>query len=312
MMINQLQPSSSNQLEQRQQYSAFVTGRLAEGATLERAADATAAVAAQLREEYPGIWQSDDSFLLVPTRDVVLFPVFDGAIRMGTWLLLGVVGMVLLIACANLASFLLARASDRRKEIAIRLAMGASRGALIRQLVAESMLLALVGGLAGVTLASWVLRTVQALDLPTPLPMNLGLGVDSTVLVFALLISLAAGLVFGLIPALQATRPEVLPTLRDEPPEPEPLAPVATESSGGRPGCRLPCSIGWSRLFLRSLQAVDELDPGFGHEPAGSFRSPYPQRATTPTRVGLSSMSCCALSRCCPVSCGRGLPRTCS
>ena len=288
MMINQLQPSSSNQLEQRQQYSAFVTGRLAEGATLERAADATAAVAAQLREEYPGIWQSDDSFLLVPTRDVVLFPVFDGAIRMGTWLLLGVVGMVLLIACANLASFLLARASDRRKEIAIRLAMGASRGALIRQLVAESMLLALVGGLAGVTLASWVLRTVQAFDLPTPLPMNLGLGVDSTVLVFALLISLAAGLVFGLIPALQATRPEVLLTLRDE---------TAGAGAAGRLWLRnllvagqvavcLVLLVG-AGLFLRSLQAVDELDPGFGHEPAGvvSFAIPATRYDTDQGRV---------------------------
>ena len=143
-------------------------------------------------------------------------PMLDRVIVPAAGMLMVVVGLVLLIACANLASFLLARATDRRKEIAVRLAMGARRRTLIGQLLTETILLSTIGGLAGVWLAVQALRALVTADLPLPLPVTLDLSLDGTVLAFSLLVSVAAGALFGLAPTLQGTNPDVAPTLRDE------------------------------------------------------------------------------------------------
>src|SRR5579863_5875888 len=130
--------------------------------------------------------------------------------------LMAIVAVVLLIACSNLANLLLARASARQKETAVRLALGASRWRLIRQLLTESLLLSFVGGVAGLALAVWMDQALIAFQPPDIWGVALSTSPDGTVLSFALLISLLTGLIFGLAPALQATRPELAATLKDE------------------------------------------------------------------------------------------------
>jgi predicted permease len=198
-------------------------------------------------------------------------------VRSVNFLALGAVGLVLLIACANVASLLLARAVDRRKEMALRLAMGAKRGRLVRQLLTESALLGLVGGATGLFLTPWILRAVESLPGSFLIPVGLDLSVDWTVLAFTTVVSLATGMAVGLVPALQATRSDVAPTLKSE------------SAQAGRPK-----SVALSRvlvagqmavsamllvfagLFIRSFDATRLVDPGFGYEPTAflSFMVP--------------------------------------
>ena len=181
------------------------------------------------------------------------------------WVLMGVVGLVLLIACANLASLLAARAAARQKEVAIRLALGSSRGRLIRQLLTESLLLSTAGGFAGIGLAVLMVKALLAF-----LPANIsGYTISSMpdyrMLGFTLAISLLTGIVFGLVPALQATRPDVAGTLKDE-------AASVTGGSGQlsfrkvlvalQVTLSLVLLIG-AGLFIRSLGNLRLLDPGF-------------------------------------------------
>ncbi|MGA2144411.1 MAG: ABC transporter permease [Bryobacteraceae bacterium] len=178
--------------------------------------------------------------------------------------LMGIVGLVLLIACSNLANLLIARASARQKEIAVRLALGAGRGRLVRQLLAESLLLAAVGGSLGVGLA--VLIDQALIDfLPVGhTPLSLSAAPDWSVLSFTFAISVAAGALFGLVPALQSTRPQLAGTLKDQ---------AGAVVQGGAAGLRkalvvaqvslsLLLVIG-AGLFLESLRNLKTLNPGF-------------------------------------------------
>lgn len=148
------------------------------------------------------------------TRDVRLHPAADGPIAAAAAGLMIAVGLVLAIACANVASMLLARASARQKEISVRLAIGASKWDLMRQLMIESVLLSLVGGAAGVLLAAWAIRAIGLVEPPIHVPISLDLRLDGRVLLFAFGVSTLAGLIAGLMPALKASSPSIVADLR--------------------------------------------------------------------------------------------------
>ena len=268
MMVNQLNNSDDNELEARTNQGVFAKARLKPGVSIGQAEIVLARLTRSLREQYPGPWQQDTKLVTVATADIIMNPMFDRVIVPAAILMMAVVGLVLLIACANLASFLLAQAADRRKEVAIRLAMGAERGRLIRQFLTEAAALAVVGGGLGILLALGLLGGVQHADLPFPIPIVLDLSPDGSVLVFSLVLTVVAGLLFGLAPALQATQPDLAPTLKNE-------------GAGGGPNrfnlrnalvviqvaVSLLLLVG-SALFLRSFRARLDIDPGFGARPA--------------------------------------------
>ena len=261
----------------------FVKGRLRPGIALPEAETAVGAVAAQLTRDRIENWDPAAQFVVLPLSDVLLFPPMDVFIRAAAWLLMAVVALVLLLACTNLASFLLARALDRRKEIAVRLALGASRGSLVRRLLAETTLLGLLAGGAGIGLAVWLLDLLITADLPLPIPVALDLRLDGRVLAFTLGVSVAAGALLGLVPALQSTRPDVSGALRSE------------SAGGDQPGplrwrnalviaqltISLVLLVG-AGLFLRSFQQVQSVDPGFGREPSAILTFLTPAARFTP------------------------------
>ncbi len=262
----------------RASHGFFTKARLAPGVTIERARAALAALTAAYKERYPEEWGPIEGFVLVPTADVIMNPMIDRVLVPAIAMVMAVVGLVLLIACANLASFLLARAADRRREIAVRMALGARRRSLVVQLLTETTLLSLVGGGAGILLASWSLGALMAADLPLPFPIALDLSVDGHVLAFTTVVSLVAGVLFGLAPALQSTNADVSSTLRDE----------STGGGRGR-GTSLRNTLVVAQvavcvvlltsagLFLRSLNASRKVDPGFGHDAAGVLTIGVPE-----------------------------------
>jgi putative ABC transport system permease protein len=190
----------------RNSISYKAVGRLKPGVTLAQAQADMAAIAKQLDDQY---FQSDYGVNLRLIHDQETHTV-----RSALLVLLGAVGFVLLIACANVANLLLARAAMREKEVAIRLALGARRWRIIRQLLTESVLLGVLGGAVGLLLAVWGLSALVALA-PADIPRLDQTGIDARVLAFTLGISLVTGLIFGLVPALQASRPDVNDALKE-------------------------------------------------------------------------------------------------
>jgi predicted permease len=184
-------------------------GRLAPGVSVEAASREVADISAQLAREHPGS-DAGRAYLAVPMRDDMV-----GETRTPLLVLMASAGLVLLITCANLAGALLSRTLTRRKEFSVRLALGAGRGRLVRQLLAESLLLALVGGGLGILLAQGGLAVVRELAL-TALPEYAELSLDPGALAFTSLLALGTGLAFGLAPALSVTSQNLQAELRDD------------------------------------------------------------------------------------------------
>lgn len=212
-----MDPVVSNRqiLDSRRNRWLELVGRLSEGETRERAA---AALSLARLGDTEGSTRVESG----RTVDVRRYSALPGQVLMPVTgflgLLLALAGLVLLIASANVANVLLARASARGKEIALRLAIGAGRARLIRQLVTESLLLFVVGGAGGVLLAVWAIRGLSAFRPPMPMPMPIvfDFHLDLGVLAVTLVVTLITGLVFGLAPALQSTRPNLTLALKDE------------------------------------------------------------------------------------------------
>ncbi len=251
---------SGDRLRERGNSFLQVFGRLAPGASLADAQASASVVGARLAAEYPEsnkgrgirvipLWRDGASGMLMPVMA----------------LLMGVVGVVLLIACANLSGLLLARAIGRQREVAVRLAVGASRGRLVRQFLIESLLLAAGGGVGGLILSYWTSGMLNRFLPPTPLPIGFNAGVSPTVLGFSILVTFAAALVFGFLPAIRASRPDVSVALKD----------AAANTTAGVARGRLRQALVASQvalsvlllictaLFARSLGAAHLVDPGF-------------------------------------------------
>ena len=276
-MLPQARPLFLTSLSNRYDQLFAAIGRLKTGVTLPQAQAALETINRQIEiaEPPPAERQRDpneDRALKLTHPQGINLPHFRRRAQQATALLFVVVGIVLLIACANVANLLLARAAVRRKEIAVRLALGASRFRLVRQLLTESVLLGLLGAGGGLLLAFWINRVLMALKPPMPESwgFRLDLQLDATVLGFTLLLAFAVSLFFGLVPALAASKPDVVHALKDE------TGVQARRGLFRRFNLRSVLVVAQlavslllliaAGLFIRSLQQMQKVDPGFQTE----------------------------------------------
>ncbi|MGH9312471.1 MAG: ADOP family duplicated permease [Vicinamibacterales bacterium] len=234
-----------------------VIARLGAGVSLDQARAELATIATQLKTQH-GEDNDAIGITMLPLHESL-----SGRARPALLMLLGAVGLVLLIACANVASTLLARAEERRRELAIRAALGASRARIVRQLLVESLMLALVGGIAGFLAGSWILRGLLSID-PGTLTRGAEIGIGGRVFFFSIATALATVFVFGLAPALSASRIDLR----------ESLAHGGRVAAGGRSRIVLVAAeaalatllLVGAALLIRSLWKVTSIDPGWNRQ----------------------------------------------
>jgi putative ABC transport system permease protein len=257
-------------LESRGSRSLMLLGRLAPGLPPAAAEARLRTLAQSLREAHPLEWadvrQETRRIALLPEWQARLSPMLAGPVQLFLALLGAIAALVLLAACANVASLFLARLVRRRREVAVRLSLGAGRGRLVRQFLAETLLVALLGGVLGTLLAYAATGAIASARLPLPLPVALDVQPDPRVLAFALSVSLLTGVALGLLPALAAARTDVLPGLKDGAP--------ARLGRGRLRGAFVVAQVALSLvlvcgafLVLRGLGRAAAIDPGFDGAP---------------------------------------------
>ncbi len=258
--MNEWLEPGSQWLDNRETSNFFAIGRIKDGISIPQAESSLNSVAQQLALEYP---DTNEGQTVILTPPGFIIPDLRGSVVSFSWILMAAVAVVLLISCINLAGLLLARAADRRKEIAIRLAMGAPRRRLVRQLLTENVALSLIAGLIGFWVAIWIVNLLLALKPPIDFPLTIDLSIDWRVLVFALTTSLITGAIFGLVPALQSTKPALTSALKD----------TTAQAGRGRSPLRSALVVAQLALSLviligaglvtRALQKLQTMNPGF-------------------------------------------------
>jgi predicted permease len=267
---------TGDSLDSRGSRGLLLIGRLKSGARVEQAQAELAVVARRIHATEPEQWtdrHGEPRKVSVRPEDASrVLPMMRGPISAFLGVLFAAVGLVLLIACTNVASLLLARANVRRREIALRNALGAGRARLVRQLLAESLLLSVLAGALGTALAALALQLILAFQPPLPFSLALGLELDRRVLLFTLLLSLATGVGFGLVPALRAAGVSPIESLKARGGEEKHHrlirlrdALVVAQVAGS-----LVLLVG-AGLFLKSLARAQAIDPGFDPERALVF-----------------------------------------
>lgn len=240
-------------------------GRLAPGATLADAEVQVQGIFARLAEAYPES-NARRGGRVVPLG---LVPgAARGSVAAFLGVLMGMVTLILLVTCANVAGMFVARATTREKEIAVRLALGAGRRRLVRQLLTESLVIFVLGGVVGTGVGLWLLGLLPVERFPVPIPVYVDLSPDVSVLGFALLATLGTGLVFGLLPALGATRMELTASLKDDGGGPTGSGRLRRAFVTGQVGLSLVLLVAGA-LLLRSLQKAADVETGF--DPADRY-----------------------------------------
>ena len=272
--------------EQRGSRGFFTFGRIAAGATIEQAHAQLQSAAAGLHGLYPRQWTNVQDqprrVTVIPASQATVPPQLRGPVAGFVALLMAIVAGVLLIGCVNIANLLLARATGRRREIAVRVAIGAGRGRLIRQLLTESLVLAAIGAILGLFLAIVGTRalTLVSTSLPLPVTVRLNIAPDLRVLGFAAVVAMIAGALFGLAPALLATRRSVASSM------------IREDGGGRRLGLRGLLAAGQitiamvllvaGGLLIRSLRSAQSIDPGFRPDGLLSVSMALDENSKTP------------------------------
>lgn len=266
-MADQLSLNGPGSLERRGVESFMVKARLADGANLPEAEAVLGAFAETLIASH-GDRYTGRTLVATPVLSSPIHPAVNPTVVPIAGLVMGVAILLLLIACVNLAGFLLAREERRRREFAVRLALGAGRGRLVRSAMTETAILAMIGGTIGVVLSVFLVDLVLGIRLPLPVTIELDTRLNAPVLMFALLVTAAAALVLGLAPALQSTRADVSSTLKDE------------NTRGSKRAARMRAALVVGQvagatillvaaaLFTSTLANARRVDPGFGTRPA--------------------------------------------
>jgi predicted permease len=262
-----------NGLDNKWFQSLYILGRLKPGVTREQAEANVNLLARQIWHEYAGPVLSKEQEQTLERAHIRLTPAARGLSRLRfefslpLQILMVVVGLVLLIACANIANLLLARAAARQREIAVRMAMGAGRARLIRQMLTESLVVALLGGGLGILFAAWASGALLAMVSAGREPLPLSVAPDARVLAFTLLVSLATALLFGTAPALRATRVNLSPGLKERTGVVSVAgrSPLAKALIVAQVALSLVLLIG-AALFLRTLVKLARVDTGFNKE----------------------------------------------
>ena len=271
MMASQLQPKQSGSwLDERAAVVFNTAGRLEPGVTIAQADANLKTIARALEQEYPEP-NAGRSVTALPITEATIFPGMRGMLLMAGGVLMAIVGLVLLIACSNVANLLLARAAARRQEIAMRLALGATRFRLMRQLVTETLVLGAAGGALGFLFGIWG-RDLLWSARPAMVANNfVELKIDSHVFLFTLVLSLLTGVLFGLVPALRASRADLVGALKLEPlvAAGRRRLSLANALVVGQVGFSLVALV-TAALFLRSLQRAHTIDLGYDTRPVAS------------------------------------------
>src|SRR5690349_13875587 len=259
--FDDIRPGQRDGCTGRGNNSFNVIARLKPGVTLAQANAQMKALIAGLRAEHPEDYEQSEINIVLQS-EAGIHPTFKSAQVALSSVVMAVVGVLLLIACANVANLFLARARDRAREMAVRLSLGAKRSRLVQQLLTESLLFAGLSGLAGVGLAWWVIKLANRIQLPMAVDFSADLHLSPLVVSFAFGVSLLTGLLFGLAPALQATNPSLIPALKGE----APAGQSRSRASKGLVVAQMALSIVLlvsAGLFLRDLQNVTTVDKGF-------------------------------------------------